>query len=113
MYEDHRREVESGGVGFLAGLLCGAAIGAAIGLMFAPKTGSELRQTLSDATGELKKKVHETYGQASEEASNMIGKGREAMQRGREAFDQARQSAGEQVNQVKDRVKDEYSGMRS
>ena len=45
MYEPHYEE-ESGGGGFLIGLLCGTALGAAIGLMFAPKAGSEFRQTI-------------------------------------------------------------------
>ena len=47
MYEPHYEE-ESGGGGFLIGLLCGTALGAAIGLMFAPKAGSEFRQRLYD-----------------------------------------------------------------
>ena len=45
MYEPHYEE-ESGGGGFLIGLLCGTALGAAIGLMFAPKVGSEMRQRI-------------------------------------------------------------------
>ncbi len=51
MYEPHYEE-ESGGGGFLIGLLCGTALGAAIGLMFAPKAGSEFRQRLYDSTGD-------------------------------------------------------------
>ena len=47
MYEPHYEE-ETGGGGFLIGLLCGTALGAAIGLMFAPKAGSEFRQRLYD-----------------------------------------------------------------
>ena len=55
MYEPHYEE-ESGGGGFLIGLLCGTALGAAIGLMFAPKAGSEFRQRLYESTGDIRRK---------------------------------------------------------
>jgi gas vesicle protein len=103
MYEPHYEE-EAGGGGFLIGLLCGTALGAAIGLMFAPRSGSELRQNLYDSTGDLRRKAYETYGQASEQVNNFVAKGRqavdrgrEAMDRGREAFESARQSASGQA----------------
>ena len=95
MYEPHYEE-ESGGGGFIIGLLCGAALGAAIGLMFAPKAGSEFRQRIYDSTGDLRRKAYETYGQASEQVNNMVTKGRQAVDRGREAFDSARQAAAGQ-----------------
>jgi gas vesicle protein len=92
MYEPHYEE-EAGGGGFLIGLLCGAALGAAIGLMFAPKTGSEIRRTLYDSTGDIRRKAYDAYGQASEQVNSIVSKGRQAVERGREAYDSARQSA--------------------
>jgi gas vesicle protein len=92
MYEPHYEE-ESGGGGFLIGLLCGTALGAAIGLMFAPRSGSEIRQTIYDQTGDIRRKAYDAYGQASEQVNNMVAKGRQAVDRGREAFENARQSA--------------------
>jgi len=94
MYEPQYEE-ETGGGGFVFGLLCGAALGAAIGLMFAPKAGSEIRRTLMDSTGDLRKKATEAYGQASQTMNDYVSKGRDAMDRGREAFDNARESATE------------------
>ena len=95
MYEPHYED-ETGGGGFLIGLLCGTALGAAIGLMFAPKAGSEFRQRLYESTGDIRRKATETYGQASEQVNNMVTKGRQAVDRGREAFENARQSASGQ-----------------
>jgi gas vesicle protein len=92
MYEPHYEE-ESGGGGFLIGLLCGTALGAAVGLMFAPKAGSELRQTLYESTGDIRQKAYDAYGQATEQVNTYVAKGRQAVERGREAFDNARQSA--------------------
>jgi len=94
MYEPQYDE-DSGG-GFLFGLLCGTALGAAVGLMFAPRAGSELRQTLYESTGDIRKKATDAYGQATEQVTNVVAKGRQAMDRGAEAFDSARQSAAGQ-----------------
>jgi gas vesicle protein len=96
MYEPHYEE-ETGGGGFLIGLLCGTALGAAIGLMFAPKAGNEFRQRLYESTGDIRKRAYETYDQATEQVNNIVTKGRQAVDRGREAFETARQSAAGQT----------------
>ena len=95
MYEPHYED-ETGGNSFLLGLLAGTALGAAIGLMFAPRAGSEFRQTLYDSTTDLRRRAYDAYGQASEQVNNIVSKGREAVEKGREAFDTARQSAAGQ-----------------
>ena len=61
--------------------------------MFAPKTGSEIRQTLYDSTGDIRRKAQDAYDQATEQVNTIVSKGRQAVDRGREAFDSARQSA--------------------
>ena len=94
MYEPHYEE-ESGG-GFILGLLCGTALGAAIGLMFAPKAGSEIRQRVYDSTADVRRRAYETYGQATEQVNNLVKQGRQAVDRGREAFESARQTASGQ-----------------
>jgi gas vesicle protein len=91
MYEPQYEE-ETGSGGFVIGMLCGAALGAAIGLMFAPKAGSELRRTLYDSTGDLRKKANDVYGQASQTVNEVISKGRDALDKGREAYDRGRQA---------------------
>jgi gas vesicle protein len=94
MYEPQYEE-ESGGGSFMLGLLCGAAVGAAIGIMFAPKAGSELRRTLYDSTGDIRRKASDAYGQATQTVNEYVAKGREAVDRGRQAFESARESATE------------------
>jgi gas vesicle protein len=91
MYEPHE---ESGEGGFVIGLLCGAALGAAIALMLAPKAGSELRQSLYDSTDDIRKKTYNAYDQATRTVNDYVTKGRDAVERGKQAFETARQDAG-------------------
>jgi gas vesicle protein len=102
MYEPHHEQGSTGG-GFLMGLLCGTALGAAIGLMFAPKAGSEFRQTLYESTEDLRRKAADAYGQASETVNTYVSKGKQAVEQGREAFENARETATEQGKEFFDK----------
>jgi len=88
-YEYDRFEREEGGGSFLMGLLAGTVLGAGLGMLFAPKSGSELRSQIgnqiADQTGKLREAADQGYQQASEKVSQM-------MDRGREAYDRARTS---------------------
>ena len=90
-YEYDRFEREEGGGSFLMGLLAGTVLGAGLGMLFAPKTGSELRSQLgnqlADQTGRLREVADQGYQQATEKVSQM-------MDRGREAYDRARTNVG-------------------
>jgi gas vesicle protein len=90
-YEYDRFEREEGGGSFLMGLLAGTVLGAGLGMLFAPKSGSELRSQIgsqiADQTGKLREVADQTYNQASEKVSQMVD-------RGREAYDRARSSVG-------------------
>ena len=86
-YEYDRLEREDGGGSFLMGLLAGTVLGAGLGMLFAPKTGSDLRSQISEQTGRLKSSANDAYTQASEKVSQMVD-------RGREAYDRARHSGG-------------------
>jgi len=86
-YEYDRLEREDGGGSFLMGLLAGTVLGAGLGMLFAPKAGSELRNQLGEQAGRLKNQATDGYQQATEKVSQIVDKGREA-------YDRARSSAG-------------------
>ena len=84
-YEYDRLEREEGGGSFLMGLLAGTVLGAGLGMLFAPKTGSELRSQLSEQSGRLRSTANDAYSQASQKVSQMVDRGREAYERARGA----------------------------
>jgi gas vesicle protein len=112
MYEPHYEE-ESGGGGFVIGLLCGAALGAAIALMLAPKAGSELRQTLYDSTGDIRRKASNAYDQATQTVNDYVAKGKDAVERGKQAFESARQSANASGSEAYSSSRGDFSGTSS
>ncbi|HEV3486733.1 MAG TPA: YtxH domain-containing protein [Vicinamibacterales bacterium] len=82
-YEYDRFEREDGGGSFLMGLLAGTVLGAGLGMLFAPKTGSEIRSQLGEQAGRLRSSANETYAQATEKVSQIMDRGREAYERAR------------------------------
>ena len=94
----------SGGNGFLIGVVCGAAIGAAVGLLLAPKAGSELRQQLYESSGRLRRKAADGYNAAAETVSHVVDdvsqRASEAVRRGRETYENIRQSAADATNEA-------------
>ena len=82
-YEYDRFEREDGGGSFLMGLLAGTVLGAGLGMLFAPKTGSELRSQLGEQAGRLRSTATDSYNQASEKVSQIVDRGREAYERAR------------------------------
>ncbi len=86
-YEYDRFEKEDGGGSFLMGLLAGTVLGAGLGMLFAPKTGSDLRNQLGEQAGKIRTQANEGYQQATEKVSQIVD-------RGREAYDRARSNTG-------------------
>jgi len=97
-YEYDRFEREDGSGSFLMGLLAGTVLGAGLGMLFAPKTGSELRSALGEQAGRLRTTATDGYQQATntvqQATSTMTDKVSQMVDRGREAYDRARTSAG-------------------
>ena len=73
-----RFENEGGGGGsFVMGLLTGTVLGAGLGMLFAPKSGSELRNQISEQAGNLANTASEGYRRAQETAGEWAEKGRD------------------------------------
>jgi len=90
----------SAGSVFVAFLL-GAATGAAVALLFAPASGEETRRRLAEKAREGRDRVEEFTREGRERAEGFAREGRDfvnrqrdtiasAVERGREAFEQAR-----------------------
>ena len=74
---------DGGGAGFLW-FLAGLGIGAAVGILYAPKSGDELRQQLREVAGDSANTVRERARQAREQAGSWAEKGRDYLNQQKE-----------------------------
>ena len=84
------RDDGAGAGSILLAFLLGAVSGAAVALLYAPATGKETREYVSEKAREARERA----AAAAEKASEVLNQGREtvaaAIERGREAYQQAR-----------------------
>ena len=81
-----RYENESGGGGgFMMGLLTGTVLGAGLGMLLAPKAGSELRGAIGEQARNWGNTAQEQYKRASETAGQWAERGREMVDKARDA----------------------------
>ena len=73
------REEQSGG-SFMLGVLTGAFVGAGLALLFAPKTGNEMRAQLGEQYRGLADRVGEQTHHLRESAEQLRQQGRERVQ---------------------------------
>lgn len=81
-----RDDNESGGSSFVIGLLTGTVLGAGLGMLFAPKSGSELRNQLGEQAGNLRDSASQGYRRASETAGELAEKGRDVVDKAKEVI---------------------------
>jgi gas vesicle protein len=82
--------------GLMVAFVIGALTGAAVALLFAPATGEETREYLGQKAREGKAKAREAVDQGREYYNSQRENLVTAVERGREAFQQARER-GDQV----------------
>lgn len=100
-----RFDNEGGGGGsFVMGLLTGTVLGAGLGMLFAPKSGSELRNQISEQAGSLANTASEGYRRATEAAGDWAD-------RGREMYDKARDAASRGIDEAQRYVREATSGV--
>jgi gas vesicle protein len=80
-----RYDMEGSGGGFMMGLLTGTVLGAGLGMLLAPKAGSELRGAIGEQARHLGNVANEQYRRASDSATGWAEKGREFVDKAREA----------------------------
>src|SRR3954462_1066794 len=90
-----RFDNEGGGGGsFVMGLLTGTVLGAGLGMLFAPKSGSELRNQISEQAGNIANTASDGYRKATDAASEGYRRASETAgewaDRGREMYDKTR-----------------------
>jgi gas vesicle protein len=90
----------AGGGSFVMGLLTGTVLGAGLGMLFAPKSGSELRNQISEQAGSLANTASEQYRRATETAGNWAEKGREAYDKARDAVSRGADEAQRYVREA-------------
>jgi gas vesicle protein len=91
MYEAEYTQGRQSSRDFLTGAMVGIAVGTVVGLFMATKPGTELRDQVAESARKFKRQVGETYDQAADAVSNAVDRGRDALRKGREKFDEARQ----------------------
>jgi gas vesicle protein len=99
MANDYDNNEGGGGSGFVMGLLTGTVLGAGLGMLLAPKSGSELRNQLSEtattagrAASQQYRKASDTVGTIADKSRELYGRAREAVGRG---VEEARRGGGE------------------
>ena len=100
-YDRFESESGSGGT-FVMGLLAGTVLGASLGILFAPKSGSELRNQLSEKAGNLANTAKDSYNRASEAAQ-------QGYQRAADAVNESKNKVTEGYNKVADVAKEGYN----
>ena len=83
---DYDRDDNDGGSGgFRMGLLTGTVLGAGLGMLLAPKAGAEIRGALGEQARTWGNTASEQYRRASDNAGTWAERGREMVDKAREA----------------------------
>lgn len=88
-----RYDNETGGGGFMMGLLTGTVLGAGLGMLLAPRAGSELRGQIGEQARNIGTRASEQYRRASETATGWAERGREMVDRARETVSRGAEEA--------------------
>jgi len=86
--------------------LAGAAVGAGLALLYAPKTGKELREKISDLTDNAVCKIKDCATEAQEKIKSTIECGKEAMKEKKSILTSAIEAGKEAMEREKDKYKD-------
>jgi len=100
----------SGGGSFVMGLLTGTVLGAGLGMLFAPKSGSELRNQLSEQAGNLANSAQDGVRRAQESAGDWADQGRKVYDKARDAVNRGADEAQRYVREATSSTSSNPSG---
>jgi gas vesicle protein len=86
-----------GGATVVLAFVAGAVTGAALALLFAPAPGDEMRHVLADRAREGRERAAEAARQSREFINRQADTVRSAIERGREAYNEARDQVTEET----------------
>jgi len=116
------------GNGFLIGLIAGGALGAIIGLLYAPKSGKELRNDIKLKSNEYLDDADKYIEEAKIKAKNLINDGKrrsddliadaksksqELLKEAEKLFDNAKTKASKTVSETKGNLETEGTRLKS
>jgi gas vesicle protein len=87
---DEETDEQESGSNSLAWFLTGAIIGATAAMLYAPKSGRETRQYLSDKTQQGREAVTETSKDIADAGKEMFERGRKLVEDAAELFERGR-----------------------
>ncbi|MGH9159198.1 MAG: YtxH domain-containing protein [Vicinamibacteraceae bacterium] len=85
---------------FFAGLL----VGAGLGLLFAPRPGLELRRSIATFSDDLRRRLSEARQESQEQMAHAVERGREAYDRARDVAQRGRHHAETLAREGAERV---------
>ena len=88
----------------LVSFVAGAAVGAGLALLYAPKSGSEMRETISDFAEDAVDKIKEYTKEAQEKIKSAIEDGKETIVEKKSILASAIEAGREAMNKEKERV---------
>jgi gas vesicle protein len=101
----------------LAWFLAGLGVGALVGILYAPKSGREMREDLANSAREGTEYIRNRTKQAAEDMGALVDRGREQVnqyvERGREVVDRGRAQWEEFVERGKTFVSDQTNRVSS
>ena len=88
--EDELEEQEDDTISRLAWFLTGAVIGATVAILYAPKSGKDTRQYISDRAQQGKQAVSDTSKDIVDASKEMFERGRRLVDEASDLFERAR-----------------------
>jgi len=95
----------SAGTVFLS-FLAGAAVGAGLALLYAPKTGKELREKIGELTDDAVGKIKTYASEAQEKIKSTIEDGKEVIKEKKSILSSAFEAGKEAMEREKEKYKD-------